>query len=333
MKKRAGFLCAAFAVVSSSPAFGQLQQADLGSCDLELGGVIEDYHLVYRTFGRLNAARDNSILIPTWFTGTAAAWEPMLGPAGVVDTTDIFVVVVESLGAGRSSSPSNSRKHPQLSFPEITVGDMVETSYRLLQEHLELPELYAVVGISLGGFQAFEWAVSHPEYVERIVPIVGTPVQAPYQRAFWDLMGGVAQQRAEEPQPTDATADVLARLLVIGLTSPAGANTISFSDHMTAQLEAVRSADMFEWAWQARAINRHDVSRRFGGDMTRAAARWSGPALIVVAATDHSVSPGPAQRFADLIDAETYVIESPSGHVAVFSDPEAQAMVREFLRR
>ena len=124
---------------------GPYELHDIGNLDLEEGGTIRGCQLAYATFGTLNAAKDNAILIPTWFASRADAWLPLLGPAGAVDTIGFYVIVIESLGAGSSSSPTTSRTQHGLAFPELTIGDMVEASYRLAHDVLRLQHVHAVV--------------------------------------------------------------------------------------------------------------------------------------------------------------------------------------------
>lgn len=320
----------------AAPAAGQTKQATLGRCRLELGGTIENCRLAYRTFGALDAERRNAILIPTWFTGRADGWLPFLGPSGYVDTTGFFVIVVESLGAGSSSSPSNSDSQRGRSFPEITVGDMVLTSHRLATEHFKLPELYAVVGISLGGLQAFEWGVKYPDYARRLVSIVGNPRQASYGRALFELVARTSEDGAEGTVSLDSTTTTLARLLTLASTSPAAANAApwgAYASTLASQARELREIDLHEWACHARAIVRHDVARNFGGDLRQAARAWKAKALVVTATHDHTADPQPAQEFARLIGADTVVMDSPAGHSAVFGDSTAKAAVRRFLAK
>src|SRR3954463_3346187 len=279
-------------VLGGESLVAQDTQAILGSCPLELGGRIEDCRLTYRTFGKLAADRRNAILIPTWFVGRIDDWVPLLGPSGFVDTTQYFVVVVESLGAATSSSPSTSISQHGSAFPEITVSDMVEATYRLSKDQLQLPELYGVVGISFGGFQAFEWGVDHPDYVRRIVAINGTPHQARYGHAIWELLTRTAEDGLRGTVPIDSTAVTLARFVSFVSTSPSSANQLGMADYQEriAKLaKKLRGADLYAWVWQGRAVQRHDIARNFGGDLVRAAAAWRARTLIVVATQDHLV--------------------------------------------
>jgi homoserine O-acetyltransferase len=316
-------------------AAAQTRQAALGRCQLELRGTIENCRLAYRTFGALDANRRNAILIPTWFTGRADAWLPFLGPNGYVDTTGFFVIVVESLGAGASSSPTNTVSQHGLAFPEITIGDMVQAAYRLATEELKLSGLHAVVGISLGGLQAFEWGVRYPDYARRVVSIVGNPRQASYGRALFELVARVSEDGARGTVPLDSTTTTLARLLTLASTSPAAVNAApsdAYASTLASQARELRGIDLYEWACHARAILRHDIARNFGGDLRQAARAWKARALVVTATHDHTTDPQPAQTFARLIGADTLVLDSPAGHSAVFGDSTAKATVRRFLK-
>ncbi|MFB6098533.1 MAG: alpha/beta fold hydrolase, partial [Salinibacter sp.] len=169
------------ALAGAQPA---LQTADLRRCRLENGAVIRDCQIGYRTAGTLNASRSNALLFPTWFSGTSEALVGQLGAKGLIDTTRYFVVLVDALGNGVSSSPSTSAQ-PDSTFPVFTVQDMVRTQHRLLTEHLEIDSLHAVVGASMGGMQAFAWMTRYPDFMDKVVSITGTPRLTPQDRLLW----------------------------------------------------------------------------------------------------------------------------------------------------
>ena len=175
-----------FLVASTGLDGQELQFAEMGDCQLENGDVIQDCSIGYRTVGSLNADSSNAVLFPTWFGGTSEQILSLLGPDGMVDPSESFVIVVDAFGNGVSSSPSNSTAQSGSAFPRITIRDMVRHQHRLLTEHLGLSRLNAVAGISMGGMQAFEWAVSYPEFVEKIVPVVGSPRLAVYDIVLWE---------------------------------------------------------------------------------------------------------------------------------------------------
>ena len=168
---------AAFLAVPARPALaeGEQQFAALGNCKLDSGQEIEGCRLGYRTWGKLNPEGTNAILFPTWFGGTSQDIAGMIGEKGLADPAKYFVIVVDSLGNGISSSPSNSKTQPRMAFPVFTTRDMVRSEYRLVTESLHLKHLHAVMGVSMGGIQAFEWMVDYPDFMEVAIPIVGTP--------------------------------------------------------------------------------------------------------------------------------------------------------------
>ncbi len=166
----------ATALAAQTPA----RIADLRQCALASGAKIENCRIGYRTFGQKNALGTNVILIPTWLSGKSSDWVGFLGLGQIIDTTRYHVIVADALGNGVSSSPSLTRGF----FPQITIGDMVETHYRLAREVLGINHLRAVVGVSMGGIQVFEWAAAHPDFVDRFVSIVGSPEVARHDRAW-----------------------------------------------------------------------------------------------------------------------------------------------------
>ena len=153
------------------------KSASLGSCSLESGEVIQPCNISYRLYGELNGDKSNVVLMPSWHNGTSAdsAKYNYLGPGAMVDTNKYFVIAVDVFGGGVSSSPSNQGASPDPSFPQFSIRDMVHSQYRLLTEHLQLERLHAVVGASMGAYQAYEWMMLYPHYVDRFVPIEGAP--------------------------------------------------------------------------------------------------------------------------------------------------------------
>lgn len=164
---------------SSLAQNGGQQFAELGKCKLKSGKVIEHCRIGYRTFGSLNAAQDNAVVMATWLYGGSGDLAIFFGrqpsKQRLVDTSSFFGVALDALGNGVSSSPSNSKVQPAADFPQFTTGDMVEAEYRVVTEVLHLKHLHAVVGLSMGGEQTYMWASLHPEFFDLAVPIVATP--------------------------------------------------------------------------------------------------------------------------------------------------------------
>lgn len=142
----------------------------------ESGAVVPELKVVYGTYGTLNAAKDNVVLLPSHYMAKYRGYEWLIGPSGrALDPAKLFLVTTELFGNGSSSSPSNTPEPfhgPR--FPVMTIRDNVEAVHRLLTEQLGVKHLRAVVGFSMGAEQAFQWAVSYPEFMDRIVATSGT---------------------------------------------------------------------------------------------------------------------------------------------------------------
>jgi len=163
---------------------------------LDLGGSLPECRVAYETYGTLNAAGDNAILVTHGYTSSAHVagryargkaakgvpedqlgwWDALIGPDKAIDTTRYFVVGANALGSAHGSSGPNTidpttGKPYGPTFPEVTLRDSVRTQ-KLLLDSLGVTRLHAVVGPSMGGFQAFQWAVTFPDFMRGIVPTV-----------------------------------------------------------------------------------------------------------------------------------------------------------------
>jgi homoserine O-acetyltransferase len=297
--------------------------ADLGTCVLESGQRIEGCRLGYRTFGKLDATKSNVVLFPTWFSGTTKPLVDIV-PDKLVDTSRFFLVLVDALGDGVSTSPSNSVTQPRLAFPRFTIKDMVDSQRRMLTEVLGITHLRAAMGISMGGMQAIEWGVTQPDFVDRIVAIVGTPQLTSNDLLLWTtelhaLQNDVAfKNGAYEGRPQIRAVLDLHNL---ALTTPAHRAAETSREAFPAWVAAREAENTFDWNdWhrQLEAMLVHDVTKPYGGSMEAAAKRVKAKALFVVADQDHMVSPLPARAFAHAMGANATVValEGPCGHAA-----------------
>src|SRR5471030_3296504 len=141
----------------------------------ESGATLPKARIVYGTYGRLNAARDNVVLLPSHYMANHHGYEWLIGPDKALDPAALFLVATELFGNGFSSSPSNTPEPfhgPR--FPVMTIRDNVEAVHTLLTQELHVKHLRAVIGFSMGAQQAFQWAVSYPDYMDGIVATSGT---------------------------------------------------------------------------------------------------------------------------------------------------------------
>ena len=305
---------------------------------MQNGGAIPNCRIGYRTFGTLNGTRDNAVLIPTWFTGRSAEMTMLLGPAALVDTTRFYTILVDALGNGVSSSPSNTVLSPPSQFPAFTIRDMVQTQYRLLTEHLGLRRLHAVLGGSMGGMQVFEWGVAYPEFVDRLVAITGSPLPGTYDRINWTTQLSVIEQGRRYRLPDDTIFLQLVRVSRLVSLTPAKVNELSpvqTDSFLRASARGmVTSLNLEDYASQLRAMLTHDVSKQFQGDMQRAALHSRRRSLVVYSPDDHVVTFGPAASFARQLGADTLSIASVCGHaVFVCEWTTISSAVRAFLTK
>jgi len=168
----------------------------IGSFEPEFGGFLPDVTLAYETWGELDAAGDNAVLIVHALTGDSHAagdpcadykrggwWEPVIGPGRMIDTGENFVICSNVLGGCSGSTgpvstdPETGRPYG-MRFPVVTIRDMVRVQKRLLDD-MGVRSLRLVIGGSIGGQQALEWAVEFPDFVERAAPVAATGALGP----------------------------------------------------------------------------------------------------------------------------------------------------------
>jgi homoserine O-acetyltransferase len=324
----------------SVAALGQGEQkfADLGTCALESGERIPNCRIGYRTFGQLNQDKSNAVLFPTWFTGRTENLKSFAVTGNLVDPSKWFIVLIDALGDGVSSSPSNSKAQPRMQFPKFTVADMVETEYRLATETLHLNHVHAVMGISMGGMQTFQWVVSHPEFMDLAIPIVGSPQLTSTDLLLWTAelhaiednklwQGGNYQGHPELRAVTDIHQFALATPAYRVQHPGRG----EFSEYL-AKAEADTSFDWNDWYRQLQAMMSLDVGRPWKGSLEEAAHHVKTKMLIVVSEHDHMVNPTPALDFARLSNQRTLVLHGDCGHTAVTCEAATvNRAVGEFL--
>jgi homoserine O-acetyltransferase len=167
--------------VTAARAGGDHQMFGLGDFALEGGGTLPNAKLSYVTHGTLNVDKSNAILVPSFYGGDHHGYDFLIGPGKALDPARYFIVATDLFGNGHSSSPSNTpAPFAGPDFPRTTIRDNVRAGYRLLTERFGIARLKAVVGFSMGAQQAFQWAVSHPAFMEAIVPYCGTAKEYPH---------------------------------------------------------------------------------------------------------------------------------------------------------
>ncbi|HEY2040714.1 MAG TPA: alpha/beta fold hydrolase [Edaphobacter sp.] len=333
-------LCGAVRGLEGEQA-GVQKIAELGTCKLASGQVILDCRVGYRTFGTLNEERTNVVIVPTWLNGRSEDLLPLFGETPgaqrLVDTSKFFGIAFDAFGDGVSSSPSNSERQAGVLFPQFTTEDMVRAQYRVLTEVLDVRHVYAAVGLSMGGHQVFAWATLYPEFVDRAVPIIGSPQATNFDRLSKQIL---IDAIASDPdyQGGHYTKEPALKLAnAIGfqlLTTPAFRNAEAprsqYSEWLQ-KIEAPQRQDANDRVWQARAILSHDVLH--GRPLEEVARNSRVKFLVINAAEDRMVTPAPALEWAKAAGAEVYLSHGECAHLIMNCDAAAvRERVERFLR-
>ena len=316
----------------------------------ESGVVLPKVTIVYGTYGHLNAARDNAVLLPSHYMATHHGYEWLIGPGRALDTTRLFLVATEMFGNGHSSSPSNTPEpYHGPRFPVTTIRDNVEIVHKLLADSLGVTHVRAIIGFSMGAQQAFQWAVSYPRFADRIVATSGTAKT--YGHGIVRLEGQIAALSAD---PTfnngDYTSQPKKGMEAFGVVwagwlysqewwrkelwkagAPPGTTLEQYMQNFRTNF--IPGADANDLVLQARAWEQHDVGKTpgFNGDVERALRSIQVPFLYMPSETDLYFPITDARYEQQFIPHVTFVpIPSIWGHPA---GAGANNEDRDFLNR
>ena len=369
---------------------------------LDCGNELFPVRVAYETYGTLSAQRDNVILVCHALSGDAHAagyaktppaestrdgfgaddrdgsarkglgwWDGMIGPGKAFDTDRYFVVSTNLLGGCRgttgpsSADPATGRPYGP-DFPVITVADMVRTERAVLRE-LGIERLAAVAGGSLGGMQAFEWAILFPDQVDAIVAIASTPALQP-QGVAWNAIAREAIMRDPAWQggryygtgAAPAAGMGVARMVghitylsAMGLEAKFG-RRLQFADDIRYTLTEpefevenylrhqassfVKRFDANTYLCMSRALTYFDLARQYGGgSLPKALRSVSARTLLIAFSSDWLYPPSGSADVEEALrslgkPAEFHVIEAPYGHDCFLLEEARQIpIIRRFL--
>lgn len=294
------------------------------SLPLSSGDTLVPAQLSYATHGRLNATHTNVILYPTAFGGQHADNTPLIGPGRPLDTDRYFIIVPDQLGNGLSSSPSNHPTRSGADFPRVSIADNVRAQARLL-DHLKIDRLALAVGFSMGGQQAYQWAVEHPDRVVRLACICSAARSSAWQRTF---LGGI-----RSILNLGATHGATACRAAAGRAWAAwGLSDRFYDQEMYRKLGYATASDFIEGYWVERmarfdlydlltmlqAWYDHDVTTAATpGDLGASLGRVRCDTTLITSSTDaYFLSRYAAEEARLLPNARHVILDSPWGHVA-----------------
>jgi homoserine O-acetyltransferase/O-succinyltransferase len=369
---------------------------------LDCGRALHEVRVAYETYGTLSASRDNAILVCHALSGDAHAagfsptpgaestrdgfaaeerdgavgkalgwWDGMIGPGKAFDTDEFFVVSTNLLGGcrgttGPSSIDPATGKPYGSDFPVITVADMVRTE-RAFLDALGIERLAAVAGGSLGGMQAFEWAIQFPDQVDAIVVIASTHALQP-QGVAWNAIareaimrdpawqGGHYYGSGHAPEAGMGVARMLGHMTYLSapaLTEKFG-RRLQYADDIRytitdAEFEVesylrhqadsfVRRFDANTYLYTSRALTYFDLARQYGdGSLERALDGVVARTLLIAFSSDWLYPPAGSQEIETALTAlgkpvELHVIDAPYGHDCFLLEEARQTpIIRRFL--
>jgi homoserine O-acetyltransferase len=332
------------------------------------GQTLPRVDVAYETYGTLNAARDNVILVQHGLTGSSHAagkyaahnrsvgyWDGLIGPGKVFDTDRFFVVATNSLGGCRGTTgpasldPATGRPYG-ISFPLVTIRDMVRVQERLLREHLGITQLALVAGGSMGGMQALEWATMFPDRVRNLLPIAtGTRYSARgiaynelARRAIYLDPAWKQGDYYDDPHGGPRKGLALARMVatmsylshdtmegMFGRRPVAEEAALHRDLHARFEVESylhsegealVRRFDANSYLYMTKAIDLHDLSSGYSS-LEAALSRITARTLLVALRSDELFPPAETEEIVAILsrygrDVSLFVLESAYGHDA-----------------
>ena len=322
----------------------------LGDFSLESGEAIRDFRLSYVvhggpqeiTAGCLRAA-DNVVLALSAIASTHHRLDFLIGNGRALDPAQLVVVAVDAIGNGLTTSPSTSMLQPGMGFPRFTIRDMVASQLALL-DHLGVSRLRAVIGASMGGMQALQWAVSHGNRIGRLVAM--TPMA---RTTAWAAAVNETSRRALLSEAGDCGggggwgAWVPLMQMLSGRTPQqvdaefgGAAEVIEWIRQRSDWWQGQRFAKV-DWIYQSLAYDAHDVGTTpgFGGDTRQAMQSVTLPALVLAPPLD-LYNPAAAARWAAQAMPNALFVEIPSswGHQAASAaDASAASFLNETIGR
>jgi homoserine O-acetyltransferase len=299
--------------------------------------MLPELTIAYHTYGKLNAARDNAVWVCHALTANSnvADWWPHTVETGrFLDPARHFVICANILGShygttGPLHTDPRTGAPYYKDFPPFTIRDMVG-AHRLLADALGIGRIAALIGSSVGGFQAVEWAVAEPERIEKLVLIATSAKASPWTIAIDETQRMAIEADATFGEPRDDAAMAgMAAARAIGLLTYRGSLGYNLTQQDTEETPAVHRASSYQqyqgtklctrynaYSYYAilNAFDTHDVGRRRGGVAT-ALGRIEARTLSVGITTDMIFTPDEMRQLNGMIDGSVYYeIDSPFGH-------------------
>ena len=311
-----------------------LQIALIGNFVTSSNDTIQNCFITFRTFGKVNLDSSNIIFYPTWLGGNSESIGTLLSKYAYLDTNKFFIIAIDALGNGFSSSPSNT-----LNFPQITFDDMTKAYFIVLTKHLKLKKVYAIVGGSMGGMTAFEFAIKFPHFADKIVAYVSSPELSSYDLLWINSQINLIEHLNQLKSPLKnikAYSDMLTALIA---RTPEYLNenvkTSEFKDYFNKfykEPDTIYTLD--NYLAQLKAISTYNLSKDLNAELDIITNRIKAKLLIIVSETDMMVNPASSIKLAKNMNAELFILKNNCGHLAVSCEIEkVREIINNFLSK
>ncbi len=341
-----GFLGTAAAHQPTDPPH---QLYPMGDFKLESGETIKDFNLSYVTHGTLDAAKSNAVLVMTAISGNHHRTDYLIGSGRAFDPARYFIVSVDAIGNGLTTSPSNSKAQPGMQFPRFNIRDMVNSAERLGREKFGIQRYVAVAGASMGGMQALQFAVSYPDETQAVVAIIPLYKTPPWSTNVIELtrqaiMLDPAWQGGNYPAsaPPEQGMRLWARMLFGAiartpqlLQADLGDNAKVVEWQQGLANNFWKRIDARDWVYQSWAYDQHNVGTTpgFNGDYARALKSIKAKTLSLAGEGDLLNPEANAKEAAELIPGARYVTIKASGPMGHWSGAGATPPENAFQNR
>lgn len=306
------FVALALLLVGVRPSWGQapqVQTCHLGDLALESGEVIHNFKMTFITFGTLNATKSNAILSIHGLRGNRNSQTVWAGPGRAFDTDRFFVIQPDTLGVASldpNATTSPTRSGLNMSFPQFNIRDMVNAEHRMLTECVGIQHLVAVSGTSMGGIESFQWAVSFPDFMDAVIPLVPQAKVNRQGNFIWESarrvimldpkwMGG---NYPNSDPPKAGMAAGIAVQTAFSSSSPSFEERFAtkeevFASHAAGGAAVANSTQPRDWIFRTFAIDSHNIGETpgFNGDLAAAARSIQARVLLFPNCFDQLLAP------------------------------------------
>jgi homoserine O-acetyltransferase len=354
--RRSFLVCIILLPVHFTPAFAHgpdrppHQIADLGDLVLESGAVIKNLRMSYVTHGTLSAAKDNAILFMHGFGMNHHQVDFLIGPGKPLDMDKYFIICSDSLGntqTGFEHSTSPTSSGLKMDFPAYNLRDMIQAEYKLVKEGLGINHLLAVTGISSGAAKALQFAVSHPDFMDGSIPIVGGALFST-KGFFTDLLLRSIIEGCEgwqggnyEANPRECAATALWSIFPLFYSREWWSEHITTAEAFKRWREywytiytGVQDARDLYLYWKALGRTSIADTPGFNGDLMAALKSVKAKTLFIISPSDEVLPPEYVKMQLKAIPGSRVVsIDSTAGHlICCDEDPQATWIMGEAIR-